>query len=265
MKSSLFLVAAFSAPLAFAQEEVKPDPLLPDQLKILSKAVTNRKMAEDAQAIEIIADLRKVIAKGMHKNDWRKLITSLSKVFVQGPVRPPTATDLYVETATALGECGPNSSRALVMAFENKRFKDKEYLPLRAHILVQVGATVDPKQIDFLIKTARRSPDDALMAAAGRALASYHESLPIKKRREIVKDLLITYGEVETKARDPLVVRGGSPQDFTKQNNERRLGAIEGPWTLTLQKLTGQKFTKYYDWQRWQNKNQNWKLPKVDG
>jgi HEAT repeat protein len=123
-----------------------------------------------------------------------------------------------------------------------------------------LGRTKDQAQVEFLLEQALRSPDDDIMAAAGGALAEFRD-LPIKPRRELVKDLVSRYGEWHMKATQPEPSDPNAPVDFTPQNARQTLNKIEPRWTATLQALTGQTFSSAPDWQRWLNKNKEWQPP----
>jgi len=234
-------------------QDRKPDPIVEKQIEMLEDALADRKGEQDAQAITLLKELQKVAPK-MVDSDLRDTAKVSQRALFVRKSREP-GSPLYLEAAKTLGLCGSTGARVLVKAAEHKRFEDDQ--KALAAICEAIGHTEDPRQVDYLLETARRSPKDHLMAAAGGALRFFDEA-PIKLRRDIVDQMLVTYGEVHTKATDPHVVRGGSPQDFTKQNAENTLRAIEAPWTKTLQSLTGQSFRNFTEWQRWQNKNPDW-------
>ena len=243
-----------------AQGPDKPDPEIAEQLDELKKAVPDRTMRYDAQAVGIIGSLREAHGKGLHKTDERKAVTAMGRVFVQGRARDAEHTHVYLAAAEYLGDCGELGARTLVRALESPRIKGREFAALRGEIVVNLGRTRDQRQIKLLLKLIRSSPDNDVLAAAGEALG-YYTVAPLKTRRGIVKDILILYGGLDTKARDPHVVRGGLPQDFGRQNARERMEAVQPRWNATLSKLTGQDIRGYKDWNEWQKKNPNWKGP----
>ena len=220
-----------------AQGPDKPDPEIAKQLDELKKALSDRRMRYDAQAVGIIGSLREAHGKGFHKTDERKAVTAMARVFVRP--RDVEHTHIYLAAAEFLGDCGEPGARALVRALESKHIKGREFAGLRGEIVMNLGRTRDQRQIKFLLKLIRSSPDNDVLAAAGEALG-YHTAAPLKTRREIVKDILILYGGLDTKARDPHVVRGGLPQDFGRQNARERMETVQPSWNATLSKLTGQ-------------------------
>ena len=108
--------------------------------------------------------------------------------------------------------------------------------------------------VKFLLDVARRSPEDALMAAAGEALGNFEKSKEAI-RKDIVSDLLKRWGEL-----DELASQLGSGH-IQAANARNTLAAASGKWNETLARLTRQNFTKYLAWQRWnqKNKNKRWK------
>ena len=243
---------------AAAQGPDKPDPEVSRQLDELKKALQDRRMRYDAQAVGIIGSLREAHGKGLHKTDERKAVTAMGRVFVRR--RDVEHTHIYLAAAEFLGDCGDPGARALVKALESKHIKGREFAELRGEIVVNLGRTRDQKQIKLLLKLIRSSPDNEVLAGAGEALG-YYTAAPLKTRRQIVKEILSIYGGHDTKARDPHVVRGGWPQDFSKQNARETRDAVQPSWNATLSTLTGQDIHDYLAWFQWHKKNPNWKGP----
>lgn len=254
-----FLFSILVALPAAAQDEPAPDPNLSSELKELRQLCSDRKMEQDFRAITLIRRLAEAYPDS-HPKDQTKIAKAMYMVFRYGPARPPDRDILYRETATALSRMGADGGALLARLFEDDRIGDREYAGLRAHILTQIGKTRSERQIELLLEQARRSPFDKIMAAAGEALGNYTE-VGIRTKRDIVDQLLIKYGEVDAKARQPQIVRTGQPYDFTAQNARKTLQAIQGKWNATLTRLTGQTFTELPDWQHWHNKNPDWEPP----
>lgn len=256
------LLAAALAAQATPPPAAPPvDPLLPTLLKDLKSMVANPKMEDDFRAIGLIQKLAADYAK-MAPADQQKACKALGDVFKTGKVRPPDKPHLYQEASGALGQMGEDGAKELAKAVQDARVKDRDYAALRARMIVDLGKTKDEKQIEWLLEQARRSPSNDVMAAAGEALGNFTK-LENKRRREVVKDLLNKYGEVHAKATAPEPSDPKAPIDFSPQNARETLAKIEGKWQATLRALTGQNFTNFADWQRWQNKNPNWTAPKA--
>ena len=108
---------------------------------------------------------------------------------------------LYNAAAEALGRHGKDGAKALKKAYENKsRFKAKPmWVPMRERLLRNIGRAQDEANVKFLIDEARRNPEAALQAAAGDALGFFEKSSE-KIRKQIVSELLITFGSLSEQA-----------------------------------------------------------------
>jgi hypothetical protein len=253
------LASLLAAGLAIGQEPAPPplDPALPDQLKELKTLVADPKMRSDFQAIALLQKLTQEPGQ-RHPKDKERLAKALGDVFRTGKVRPGANDILYRETADALARFAVDGGKELAKAATDKRFDDNR--GLQAHLLLALGRTQDPAQVELLTDIATRSPHDELRAAAGEALGSYTE-LDAKARRPIVKALLREWGALHQLATTPDPTDPNAPIDFAPQNARRTLRAIEGKWNRTLQRLTGTSHSQFPEWQRWLNKNPNWTPP----
>ena len=103
----------------------------------------------------------------------------------------------------------------------------------------------------MLLDEARRSPEAALQAAAGKALGNFRESKQ-GLRRDIVSGMIIKWGSLSE-------MGSQLGANVEAQNAKDRLAAISGPWNDTMKALTGQDFDTFRKWQGWYNKNKNGK------
>jgi len=252
-------LVASGATLPAQGGRAKPDPIVAQQLDLLETAMKDREMAQDGKAETLLGELRNA-APDMVQRDATKTVKAVRRVFLLGKHRGPGAS-LYREAARTLSAFGPIGAPTLLQTYESKRFEDD--LATREMLLRELGRTGDERQVGFLLKTARRDPDNGIMAAAGEGLGNFAEA-PIAIRRKIVDELLVRLGEVWTKATDPSLPRAGSPEDLELQNAKATLLAIQNPWYGTLGKLTGQSFKGFEEWQRWLNKNPDWGDDKGD-
>jgi hypothetical protein len=229
-----------------------PDPEVAAKIEQLKEVVADRKMARDAEGIDVITVLVKKWQGGLVDKDQKEVIKGLGAVFTQGKVREPDKMQLYKATATAIGQLGEQGGKPLEAAYTNKqRFPEKrEWVPLREDLLRAIGKTKDSKLIKFMTDIARRDPEAALQAAAGEALGNFEDS-PVEVRKEIVNNLLIRYGEMDSRSRQI------DPADIEAQNMRDRLAVIAGRWNETLRKLTRQNLDQYPEWQEWYNKNKS--------
>lgn len=251
-----FLPALVVAAAAAAQDPPPPDPALPDRIKELKSFCTDPKMESDFRAI---GSIRQLVAQPdkLNPKDKEKLAKAFGDVFTWGKVRPPDSDLLYREAGDALAKLGADGAKELLAAIEHSRFKDRDYIPLRAHLLKALGKTKDEKQVDYLVEQARRAPWDQIMAAAGEALGNY-DQLELKQRRDVVKQLIIKFGEVHGKASQLESTDPSAPIDLDLNNARDTLQKIQGPFNRTLAALTGQSFSSAPDWRHWLNKNPNW-------
>jgi hypothetical protein len=228
-----------------------PDKEVAEKIETLKDVVLDKKFARDNEGVQIIDSLLLKLKAGLDDKDQLAIVKALDGVFNLGPkVRPPDNTALYSGAVAALGYCGEEGAKVLKNAYLNKtRFPErKEWLPLREQLLKNLGRTKDESQVKFLTKEARTNHEAALQAAAGDALGNFDESKePVRK--EIVGELMVTYGELAEKAGQL-----GS-QNIEAQNAKDRLAALEDKWKTTLGKLTRQNFATFSEWQKWYNKN----------
>ena len=223
----------------------------------------DRRMKFDAKVIGIIEELKVTHSLGMHERDERMVITAVARVFVQGRLRDPKHTHIYVAAAEFLADCGQSGARRLLSVYESSRIRGREYADLRAEILVNLGKTKEPVLIELILKESRISPDNEVLAAAGEALG-YYTDAPLKTRREIVKKLLITYGSVDDNLRTVRFVQSREAMisvNLTRENARETMRAIQAPWNRTLSQLTGRNYSQFPEWFRWQKDNPNWKRP----
>lgn len=253
------IVLASTAWLAAQTPEPAIDPGLPDQLKELKSLVAEPKMTEDFRAIGLLQQLSKDPDKRNQK-DVERLAKGIGDVFRTGRVRPADKDHLYREAGDALARLGADGGKELARALQDSRIKGREYVPLRAHLIVDLGRTKDEKQVDWLLEQATQSPHDELMAAGGEALGQYTD-LEIRKRRDVVRALIRRYAELHGLATQLDPTDPAAPVNFGPQNARRTLRFVEGKWNATLTALTGQSFTSLPDWQRWLNKNPGWNPP----
>ncbi|MFN3239881.1 MAG: hypothetical protein ACE37K_00015 [Planctomycetota bacterium] len=252
--TTALLAAAFAmAPSATAQKpkKIAPDKEVAEKVKVLKEVAKDKKFTRDAEGIGIIDVLMQKNEKGLNDKDKKSIVKALDGVLNKGKVRPANKAQIYNATAEALGRHGEPGAKALKTAYEKKRFPDKpEWVPLREKLLTNIGRTKDEDMVKFLLDEARRSPEAALQAAAGKALGNFRES-DQKLRRDIVSGMIIKWGSLSEAASQ----LGGA--NVEAQNARDRLAAIVGPWNETLKALTGQDQDTFRKWQAWWNKNKN--------
>lgn len=254
----VFLIGALQPLWAQADAPVappKPDKEVAEKLAKLKEVVEDRKCARDAEGLDLITVLVQKWQAGLADKDKKDILKGLEGALMKGKLREPDKAQLYIATATALGQLGPEGGKPLVAAFDAERFPEKApWVPLRETMLKAIGKTKDESQIKFLSNTARRHPEAALQAAAGEALGNFEDSKQ-EVRKEIVNGLIITMGEMVSRA-TPI-----DPADIEAQNYKKRLAVISGKWNDALRRLTKQSHDEFAEWQEWLNKNKgkDWK------
>lgn len=238
-----------------AAQQPAADPALADQLKELKAMIADPKMSADFQAVQFIKQKLMVGLEARNPKDKERLAKGLGEVFRTGKVRPSDKQLVYTETAAALAKLGADGAKELQKAATDKRFDDA--VPLQCDLVRAVGQTQDDKQVEWLLDTTIRSPHDELKGAAGEALGNY-ATADIKIRREVVKGMVREWGSLHALATQRDNPDPNAPIDSAPQNARRTLQVVESKWNVTLQKLTGQSFAKFEEWQRWANKNPNW-------
>lgn len=254
---SLFALALGCLPAQDPTPAKGPDKEVAEKLDDLKSYVNDRKIEHDAEAVQVIDFLWKKLDEGLCDKDQQAITKGLDAALSQGKVRPAEDIRLYAAAVAALAYCGPEGAKVLKKAYENKRFgntNEKAWLPLREQILKSVGKTKDESMVKFLVDEAKKNPEDLLMAAAGEALGNYEAAKELV-RKDVVNELLKKWGEL-----DELQSQMGSG-NIQALNARNTLAALTGKWNDTLAKLTRQNFTKFLDWQSWNNKNRNqpWK------
>ncbi len=241
------------------KESEKPDVAAPidldTRLADLKKFANAKKGNSDRAAIETLDGLMRGYGD-LDKKGQRRVATAAGKILTgKWPKRPPEGAQLFERCVVALGQMGKLGSRPLQEAYKNKKFQGKqrqEWVALRVGMLVALGATKDPAAIGFLLKKADGDNYDKLKGAAGGALGEF-AGFSKKERRKICAKLIRTLVTSQTQSRNLDI---GA---IEREGYRRRFEATRGPWTRTLQKLTGQNETDPVKWQRLLNKKKLFK------
>lgn len=253
------LLALALAAAAAAQAAAVPpvDPALPEQLKQLRVFLTDSKMLSDMQAIGLMQKLSQGL-DARNPKDKERLAKAFGDVFRAGKLRTGPKEVLYRETADELAKFADLGAPEIAKAIGDTRWKDNR--PLLAHMVLALGRTKDPKQVDWLVETTTRSPIDELRAAAGEALGNYTD-LDLRPRRDVVKAIVREWGSLHARATTPDPTDPSAPIDPGPRNARETLRFVEGKWSATLAKLTGVSHSGFVEWQRWLNKNPGWTPP----
>lgn len=228
----------------------KPDPELAKQFKQLGDAVKDPKFTRDPEAINLIDELKQRY-EAMHEKDQQAFRGVLRDVF-RGKKRKLDNPGLYRAASYALGDIGgPEAAKILVDVLGTEPFSSRDWLSFQEDLYENIGRTKDERQVAFLLKQAVREPEDQIKRAAGKALRHFEE-LPLAKRREIFKDLLTNYGEIESKANASL-----DTGDADMATAKRTLNAIRDAWNGTLSAMSGANCGTSMEWYKWYSDNKN--------
>ena len=250
--TTLLWAALLCATPVLAQEDAvaEPEPTLSERIDEFRELIQGRE-PDDAAAIERVSGFVSDYPD-LEDRDKADLLRALGDALVSSRVRrPPEEQGLYVAVATALGEMEGEGGLVLVKAYRSSKFKDREWVGLRATMLESIGRTADPRHVDFLLDRAIRDPEDKILQAAGAALGDY-EGAPQKVRKEIGKELIKKFNEIYNQAYDNV-----DPNDPLVKRFKEKLVAISDDWNQTLRRLTKQTYTNPQEWQRFYNKNKN--------
>ena len=259
----LILMVGLAAPGSLTAQEDTPkdrDPIIEQALEQLEDAMKDRKAEEDGKAVNLLNTLKEKARKPLHPKDLKDMVKDVYKVFFAGPIRPAGKDQVYKAAAETLSTIGTEGAQVLMKVVEHGRFSNRDHIALKADLLEEIGkgGAEEPKIADYLLDVAVRSPEEQMMASAGKALGNYDKA-DIRVKREIVEKLIDRWGALEDQVRTaPIPGKDGSGVSVEAEKAKDQLRAVRSPWRATLQKLTGQTWGSHEEWQRWQNKNKRW-------
>lgn len=243
------------ADAAVVSARAEQDPPVPDKRpeieKLLGefKAHTEKRGTEDRDAIEVIDKLLPEY-KNSGPKDKAAIVKELAKVFDlkrSDEKEGVPNVNLYIAAATALGEMGPESTKPLIAAIDNKNLKK---LPAVKNKLIRsLGKTHDVKEgLDALLYLLN-DKDATLVNAAGDALGEY-AAVDLLTRKKAFESLL----KILTAAYD---TEQGNPNDTTAHE---RYDTIAPAIITSLGKLSKADEHSADKWRDWWNKNKakNW-------
>jgi len=147
---------------------------------------------------------------------------------------------LYLASATALGNMGPESVKPLMSLIGDKAHRKDARL--QQTLTLSLGKTKSPDALKTLLGLLKHK-DAPMQAAGAEALGNYSDA-PLQTRKDIFEELLKAMMDQKAKK-----------EDVTNQEAQERWNTISGPIIETLQKLTGQVESDPEMWQRWWNDN----------
>jgi HEAT repeats len=261
LPNALFVLSAFltapSAAMPSMGAPVLQDPApVPDKRPEIAalcdkfKGHIEKKGSEDREATAVMDSMIQEWSKSGPK-DKASMVTSISKSFdlrrVDESGKEGVVNDqLYRSAAVALGTMGPESTKAIVAAIDNKNLK--KLTATRHQLILSLGKTKDKNAIDPLIQLLQ-DKDSTLIGAAGEALGEFggHD---LETRKKVFEGLL----KVLMNAKD-------NKDANINDNAAREKYDVVGPPIITsLGKLSKHDERDPDKWQTWWNKNKlkNW-------
>ncbi|MBL8857064.1 MAG: HEAT repeat domain-containing protein [Planctomycetes bacterium] len=214
------------------------------------KAHTDKKGSEDREAIEIID--KKLIPefKKSGPKDKDLIVKGLAKVFDlrrNDEKEGVPNNGLFIAAATALGEMGPESTKLLVSAIDNKNLKKQ--MSVRSTLIRSLGKTRDVKgALDPLIKLLQ-DKDAVLVAAAGEALGEFADADLAARKKGFEAMLKVVNAAKDSKDSDV--------NDTTARERYEAIATALVSSLGKLAKLDERDPDKLRDWWN-KNKNKNW-------
>jgi len=214
------------------------------------KEHVKRRGEEDAQAVEVIDNLIGEFS-GSGPKDRVTIVKAVSKCFEarrssetveENGVRVEKLNNqLYLASAVALGEMGPESVKSLEGWIGHKRHRRD--LDLQRRLTLSLGKTADPRAVSTLTDLLTHK-DAPLIAAAAQALA-YFEGEPSDTRKEIFGELLKAL----------MSAKGTMDNDLNDTIARERYNTFSAALVTSLGRMSGFDERDPDKIQRWWNKN----------
>lgn len=236
--------------LAPQDEDERPDkrPEVKELLKRLSELASKRGK-EDTEGVGVIDKLTKEFPDSGAK-DREAIAKGVAKCLSEKRTETDGVFDnkLYLAAATALGEMGPESAKALMGWIDHKTLRKD--MAVQRQLILSLGKTRDPKAIKTLMDLVKHK-EPTMQGAAAEALGNYKdEPQDVRKEifEEILKELTAVKGQVDADI--------GLADTITRE----RYDVIAAPMVTTLRELSGHEERDPAEWQHWWNKNkkENW-------
>ena len=240
----LALLCWIAAPAA-AQDDGPPDDrpeveaLLDELAELVSKS--SREDPKELEAVRVIETLAGEW-KRSGEDDREDIVRGLDRVFLakrRAKKDGSRETGIYHAAAKALGVAGDLGAKKLVRWIGHRRHQDDR--GLQRELVLALGQTRSDDAIDTLEDLLDEDVPEVLGAAA-KALGEL-AGKDQKVRKRLFEALLKTMESAQENARG---------QDSTAQ---ALWGALNGPGSSSLAKLSGTRQNGVVSWRRWWNKN----------
>jgi hypothetical protein len=259
LSALLFLLAAAPMPTSSvvdAAASVQDPAPLPDKRPEVEKALAEfkghieKKGIEDRDAIEVLDQKLMPEFKNSGPKDRAAIVKEIAKSFDQKRAEEREGVpnvSLYIAAAAALGEMGPESTKALVAAIDNKNLK--KLMAVRHRLVISLGKTKDVKDgLETLIDLLN-DKDAPMINAAGEALGEYAGADQATRKKAFEAMLKIV-----TAAKD--AVDSNTNDTIARERYDTFAPAI----ITSLGKLAKHDERDPNKWRDWWNKNKgkNW-------
>jgi HEAT repeat protein len=213
------------------------------------KAHTEKKGSEDRDAIAVVDKIIPEFQKSGPK-DKAAIVTALGKVFDLRRTDEKEGVPnngLFITAATALGVMGPESTKTIVAAIDNKNLKKQ--IAVRSTLIRSLGKTKDAKDAVEPLINLLNDKDAPIVAASGEALGEFSGS-DLATRKKAFEALL----KIVTAAHD---LTQSTPNDTIARE---RYDTINAAIISSLGKLSKYEERDPDKWRDWWNKNKakNW-------
>jgi HEAT repeat protein len=241
-----FAPAAGSAEARAASSVQDPTPDKRPEVEALVtelKEHAGKEGAEDKEAIVVIDKLLQEFPKSGPK-DKAAIVAGLSKCFEEK--RRPNAdgvrdSSLYRAAAMALGQMGPDATKAILKWIGQK--EHKKDIPLQNDLIRSLGRTKDKTAVPELIKLLEHK-DAPLVGAAAEALGEF-DTAELDVRKKAFEGMLKVL----------MSAKGAKDSDLQDTIARDRYDTIAAPIITSLGKLSKHDERDPDEWQRWWNKN----------
>jgi hypothetical protein len=178
-----------------------PDKEIAEKIETLKDVVLDKKFARDNEGVQIIDWLLEKTKAGVDEKDQQAIVKALDGVFTAGPkVRPPREARALQRSRRSARLLRRRGGQGAEERLPQQALPRAEGVAAAARAAAQVPRAHQGRVAgEVPDQGGANNHEAALQAAAGEALGNFDESKePIRK--EIVGELMVTYGELSEKA-----------------------------------------------------------------
>jgi hypothetical protein len=244
-----FLVLLSLLPLPFAGRQEPTPPPVPDKRPEVATLLDKLKDhagkggKEDKDAIAVIDQLLMEFPKSGPK-DKQLIVKGLSKCFEERRLEKegqPPDNQLYLASATALGQMGTDATDALISWIGNKNLRKDTAVQHR--LILSLGQTKDKKAIKELTMCLDNKTN-SLISAAAEALGYFSEA-DLETRKTVFESLMKIL----------MSAKGAKDTNVNDTTAKDKYEVIAAPIITSLGKLSKHDERDPDKWLNWWNKN----------